>query len=573
MTDPIQQRKKTPNEASDFEREQLRFLLSGDDVATTLAAVNPSLAWLPILQQMRVVRGENQLVDWIERNFSDTQAIRDVVANIRFFGPETASFLEYRLNRQAEKLPPLLLKCWRLIVRYMKSAKYGALQNEWFEIQPQVLRGEHSAALLERIAETLRPKLKLAERFALHDEESKEPQHPSDLMSIEYEVDDGISANDVLEAWPVDAIADTDSRLLDHLSDALAAALDDAIDVGVESNAGYSASDADVPSVAEHRQNSYHAGFQVIVRVIAEVWSRLTRKSESLARPWVRQWLDSDFRLMRRLALFACADPSVSGDAAADALITLPRGELFVTNSTVEVHRLIRKRWQEFPIDKQRAILDRLQDGPPTEWFREGAEIEELVDRCRFDILGEMQRQGFDLGAAASLLNDIRSRWPEWKLRPEEQAGFHMWHESGPRRITGDADKLDNASDKELVPAAKRIAASADFLDGDHWQTLCLSDPDRALRGLSEAAADGDWTPDLWQQLLWARKPYASAETRDRIAQLLVGWPAESFDKIAGAASSWLNEQANSLDDALLWPLWDRIAEVILVETIEAENE
>jgi hypothetical protein len=49
MTDLIQQRKKTPSEASEFEREQLRFLLSGDDVAATLASVNPSLAWLPVL--------------------------------------------------------------------------------------------------------------------------------------------------------------------------------------------------------------------------------------------------------------------------------------------------------------------------------------------------------------------------------------------------------------------------------------------------------------------------------------------------------------------------------------------
>jgi hypothetical protein len=370
----------------------------------------------------------------------------------------------------------------------------------------------------------------------------------------------------------LNAAADTESRLLDHLCNALAAALDEAIDVGLESNTQYSTSDTDVPSVAEHWQNSYHSGFQVIVRVIAEVWTRLAQKSGALATQWVQRWLGSDLRLMRRLGLFACANPIVPTDSAADALITLPRGELFLTNSTVEVHGLIHKRWQEFSADKQRVILDRMQEGPPTDWFREGAEIDKLVDRCRFDILGEMQRQGFNLGGTASLLNDIRRRWPKWELRPEEQAGFHVWHESGPRWIASDADKLENVSDGELVSAAKRIAASDKFLDGDYWQALCLSDPDRAVRGLSEAAANGDWTPDLWQQLLWARKPYASTDTRGCIAQLLLEWPVESFEKIASAASSWMNEQASALDDALLWPLWDRIAGVTLVRTAELDD-
>jgi hypothetical protein len=79
-------RRKTPGEASEFEREQLRFFLSSGDVATTLAALNPSLSWLPILRQMQVVGADDELAGWIERNFEDEQTVRDVVANIHFFG-------------------------------------------------------------------------------------------------------------------------------------------------------------------------------------------------------------------------------------------------------------------------------------------------------------------------------------------------------------------------------------------------------------------------------------------------------------------------------------------------------
>ncbi|MGJ0395381.1 MAG: hypothetical protein ACR65U_04020 [Methylocystis sp.] len=570
---PLAPRKKTPSDASDFEREQLRFFLSGDDLATTLATVNPSLAWLPVLSQMKLIQGENQLIAWIERNFADVDAVRDVVANIRFFGPETANFLEYRLNMQAGSLSTLLMQCWRLIIRHMKTAKPGLLQSEWFEIAPQVSRGENSPALLARIAEVLRPKLTLSKRPSLYDKAREFPEHPFDLISIEYEVEADLSADEVLKVWPENATAETDSRLLSQLTAALSAVLDDATDVGVEGNKGYSMSDTDVPSVARHDQNSYRSGFHAIVRVMAEIWLRLARKSPQLALPFVQKWRDSDFRLLRRLALFACADPVVSNDFAADMLIELPNGELFLTNSSVEVYRLIRTRWNEFAADKQQVILGRLREGPPRDWFREDAEIDRAVDRSRFDILAGMERDRFDIGEeAGDLLKEIGAREPTWRPRPAEQIGFHIWQESNTSHIAGDADKLRGVPDDQLVAEAKKIAAATDFLDGDNWQALCLRDPDRALRGLKEAAVAGDWTVELWEQLLWARKEYVDADTERRVALLLMQWPPESFSNIAGPASSWIEDHANTLDEALLWPLWDRIADASLVETEETND-
>ena len=73
----------------------------------------------------------------------------------------------------------------------------------------------------------------------------------------------------------------------------------------------------------------------------------------------------------------------------------------------------------------------------------------------------------FALGTEAeAALNDIRARWPQWQLRSPAQAGFHIWHESG-GRIEGDSKKLEGVPDSELVDEAKRLAAAADFLDGD----------------------------------------------------------------------------------------------------------
>jgi hypothetical protein len=104
---------------------------------------------------------------------------------------------------------------------------------------------------------------------------------------------------------------------------------------------------------------------------------------------------------MRRLALFTCANPVVPPEIAADALFVLPQGELFLTSSTVEVFRIIRARWNAIPKAKQEAILRRLCEGPPRDWYREDADIDHYIDRHRFDILAEMEREGFALGAEA----------------------------------------------------------------------------------------------------------------------------------------------------------------------------
>src|SRR3970282_330437 len=96
--------KKTPKDATEFEREQLRFFLTTRNAATTLAEINPSLAWLPMLAELKLIDAETQLTPWIEKNFAEADAVREVAANIRFFRPDTAEILEFRL-KQAEEVP------------------------------------------------------------------------------------------------------------------------------------------------------------------------------------------------------------------------------------------------------------------------------------------------------------------------------------------------------------------------------------------------------------------------------------------------------------------------------------
>jgi hypothetical protein len=566
-------KKKTPNDATEFEREQLRFFLTRDDLASTLAEINPSLAWLPLLGEMKLIQADTQLAPWVERNFTSLEAVRDVAANIHFFGSETADVLEFRLNNQLNHLSPLLIQSWRLILRHMRTAPRRGLQSAWFDIAPRIKRGELSPEVMERFADALRPKLKIGKRLSFYDEENpKAPERPSDLMAIDYEVEDGLTEDEVFSVWPDSATAEIEGRFLLALTNALSAAVAEAIEAGVESNRGYGLSDTDVPSVAKHGQNAYRSGFFAIVRVIAELWTRLVRKDATLAIPLVRLWQESAFRLVRRLALFAAADPAVPAALAADVLISLPQGELFLPNSSVDVFRLIRARWKDFAPDKQEIIERRIAEGPPADWFRDGSEKERMIDRSRFDLLGDMQRSGIQLGAHAQcVLDEVHARWPNWQLRPAEQAGFHIWSE-GASAIVGDPAKLGDVEDEQLIPAAKKAADEADFMEGDSWQALCQTDPLRALRGLEAQAKLGHWPAWAWNPFLWATQKIDVAKPLAQIAQLLLLCPKEDFSKIAAPASWWLDEKSKALDDALLWPLWDRIEETVPRDEEEADD-
>jgi hypothetical protein len=568
------QKKKTPNDATEFEREQLRFFLTRDDLAATLTEINPSIAWLPLLAEMKLIGPETQLAPWLERNFFDPDAVREVAANIRFFGPETAELLEFRLNHQLDRLTPLLEKSWRLIIRYMRTTRRGVLQADWFEIAPRIKHGDRSPEVLERLARVLRPELRIDPRFLWPDEEDRPPpERPSDLIEINYEVENGVTEDEVLSTWPAEEPAERDARLLTLLTNALTSATEDALAAGVESNDGYGISDVDVPSVAQHPQNASRSGFLPIVRVIAELWTRLARKNASLALPFVTVWGASSLRLVRRLALFTAADAIVPPDMVASLLMSLPRAELFLTNSAVEVYRLIHARSHDLSRDQWSAIEHRIMEGPPAESFRQEPDIDESIARCRFDLLGDLQRRGVPLGPDAhAMLADLRKRWPNWQLRPPEQAGFHIWTE-GSRAIAGDPGKLQGVSDAHLVAEAKRIADRADFMEGDAWQALCQSDPERALRGLEAEVRNHQWPAWAWNPFLWAAHKMDDPVVTARIAQLLLECPKEQFSGIAATGSWWLNEKAKALKDELLWPLWDAIEEATTQEPEEASDE
>lgn len=555
---------KPPQDASEFEKSQLQFCLGRIDAHATLVANNPPLSWLPVLQELGLVKFDDKwIAAWIERNLESPAAVMRVVDNIGIFGPETADFLEYCLNRNPLPLPDYLQRSWELIIRHMRNKKHGLAMRGWYDLLSRLNRGDRSADMVERLTGLLRPRVAVSKRHFSHEDKSNPTSSPLDLMSIGYESEEDIEINEILQSWSPKSPATADEQLLQSLCYALEATLNDAVEIGVASHTRYGKTDSDVPSVADHPKNAYRNGFLPIIRVTAEVWSWLASKDIDCACAFVRRWIASPHRLNHRLAIFACANNAVRADLVGEVLQVLPVGELFLGGGSVEVDRLIRSRWAELdPVVRDELEL-RFRNGPPADWFREGSDIARHQDRSRYVLIGSMIRDGLQLSdATLAIFEDIESRWPEWAQRPDVQTDIIGQSEPG-AGYQGNVDLLESVSDQELVATALRLDTKERFAEGGLWRSLCNSDPDRALRGLEAEADLGLWRADAWQQLLWSQKAFAEASAPARIAKRLLTWPDMSFPAIAEQASSWLEKPEALALEKLIWTLWDRIFTVI----------
>lgn len=554
-------KKVTPNDVTELEREQLRFLLSGSDMAQALVELNPSLSWLPTLYEMNLLKDDAAVAAWVEQNFDSTDAVREVVANLRFFREESADVLQFRLDKKRDELPALLVKCWQLIIRHIRNSHQDFPYREWFEILPRLKKGEHSTELLERLVKAITPRLRVERRFGWYDgEEAREIKEPSDLMTIRYEGADGVNEQEFFSAWPENVPEATEQRLIQMLTHALIIIQSDAVDIGIEHDRGFSLSDVDVPSVAAHEQNAFKHGLLTVVRITVELWARLAKKNSQIAASIFHEWKNTNFRLVRRMALFAATDPNIPESEAASLLLFLPQGELFLTHSSVEVHRLIRQRWREFTDEERSQIEARVIEGPPNDWFREDADLERAMDRYRFDLLSDFERSGIPLTKpAAQLLEEIRQRHPKWQSAEPERTGFLVWH-GGASSISGDPQKLESVAPDQLVAAALQAKSEEDFLDGDSWQAFSQSHPAKAFEGIELAKAESEWIENVWRHFLWSANKIADIPILNRIAKRLARWPkAAPFDEVSGGAAWWLDEVADKLDDETLWPAWELV--------------
>ncbi len=395
------------------------------------------------------------------------------------------------------------------------------------------------------------------------------PETLHQLLQVDFVVGDHLPTDEILSAWPLQL--DHEVALFRNVDRALLEALEEAEDVGFLS--GYDRSDSDVPSVGLHKQNQYRSGFYPIIRLLADLWTRIAARDSDRARLLTTAWIDSHFLLVKRLSLFVSAVSVFTPHEAATTALKLDDRTFWASGAQVEIMRLLTGRWSEFDQADRLAIESRLRGGIPRELFSSSAiENEEewlsIHDSSIFRRLKRIEAVGGVISVESqSLLADISARQPKWRPGGGDRDDFNAWMESG-SGPDAHPELLTDVVDENLVKEALRIQRDRHFEEGDIWRVFCSADPERALRGLQIESNSERWEALAWRDLLWAANSRDESDFQFELADSILKMPDDTIVEILSSVTSWLQARREILsqDDKVggsrFLPLWDRFADL-----------
>ena len=546
-------------------------LLVHGDAFQILGELSPMAAWLPALLEKRISEWKDSLPgEWIAKRINDADMIR-ACAGLAFFDDRARWHINQALEHEKTNLSPVRLKAWKLILLAKLRRSDVDPEDSWYQVVKSVKNGSAGFEVRRLVCRIFQPRLEVKKAFQWG-REIPTPDTPEALhqfMQLDFVVGDHLPAEEILSAWPLEL--DHEIALFRNVDRALVEALEAAEDVGFLS--GYDRADSDVPSVGLHKQNHYRSGFYPIIRLLADLWSRIAARNVDYARLLAMAWADSHFLLIKRLSIFAFANNAFTPHEATTAVLKLDDRTFWASGAQVEIMRVLAGRWMEFDLADRPAVESRLRGGIPRELFPNSAiENEEewvsIHDSSIYRRLKRIEAAGGVLAAEShKRLAEISVRQPKWKPGTDDRDDFSSWSESssGP---SAHPELLADVVDENLVKEALRLQRERHFEEGDIWRVFCSVDPERALRGLQIEANSDRWEAIAWRDLLWAASSKDDPNFQFELADSILKMPADALLEILGTATSWLQtrretlSQADRVGGSRFFLLWDRFADL-----------
>jgi hypothetical protein len=559
-----------PGLLADDRVRECAALLGHGDANQLLGELSPCAEWFSVLAEMRVFdRNKGLPGDWIAKHINDPSMIK-ACAGIGAFDEQCRWYINQALDRERALLTEVRARAWRLLLAAKRPKHASVLDDSWYLAANNIKRGHADFEARQLVLKFLRPQLDVKKplrwRYGTKDPDAPETLH--DLLWIEFDPADHPPVSEILQTWPQDIAQQI--ALFRTLNRAMTDAFEEAEDVGLFD--GWDRTIHDVPAVAEHPQNAYRAGFYSITRALADLWHRIAEHDVNLARSFAREWIESRFLLVRRLALFAFEHPAFSPEEAATEILRLNQETFWTSGARVEIMRLLAGRWTQFSDTDRIAIEKRLREGVPrdlypSDAFENDEEWTAIWDSSVYRRLKRIERAGVLTEESRTLLTEISARNPKWRPAIADRDDFHAWRESrwGP---DGQPELLAGIADDRLVMEAMRIQRERQFDQGDIWRVFCSADPERALRGLAVEAESGQWNSEAWRSLLWAASEKGDATFHIALADQVLRMPETPLREILQPVSSWLQRRREVLSvldasgSARFLPLWDRLADL-----------
>lgn len=556
-----------PGSPSQDEVRTAQHYLNRGDSAQLIAELSPSAKWLPALIENGVFKATELPGLWISRHLDDPEMIK-ICAGLDQIDRTTKWHIERELERSELDSTSVRARAWRIITSEKSARAVKHLsEDRWLDNVRSIRTGQHDFHSRDVVAGVLRPRLITNKPIRIGRQEGGiETLHS--LARIEFEALQYPPVADILQAWPDTAPANL--SLVRKLTRTLEDSLDCAQDLGLLGS--WDVASHDVPSVAEHEQNRYRHGFYPITRAVADLWTRLGRVEAEAARKIARQWFESPYLLLQRIALFAFESNIFELKEGVQASLKLSDYAFWVGGAQVEVMRLLTRSWGRMNEDQRGAVEERLRGGVPRDLydaraFTDHAQWESIWDSSVYRRLSRLASAGgLASQASRSLLDEVAARHPQWAPSEDDRDDFSVWRERRPVQQPR-MDLLGTVPDEQLVEEAYRIQSGYQFQHGDLWFAFCKSDPARALRGLvSESEADS-WRHEAWDRLIWAAHQHEDRQFQEALAEQVVRMPGPVLESLGDTIANWYDikwQNLPELSDAsgLRHEVWNRLADV-----------
>ena len=558
---------KTPADLSPFECERLIFFLKQSNLSDVLGKKNLTISWILFLMTLELKDPNNflthQLVSKVTKPSEVVKLLKELqklkeskkLNYLDVFSLKITNELETILKtHQPEN--ELVYKFWQLLIQFVVDNTTELSEKNWENILNRVKQNQVTDAILDEVVEYLRPRLIIQSNLG---EEGQEIDNLESLILTDFRNQWFVVSDEFIQRWVSGVNKATTNKLLQKLSACLEKSLEIAVVAGEELKNQDGKIDSQVRSVAKHKLNTIRSGYFSIVRVIADVWKYLAAIDPEKARNIVNWWMNSDYRLMRRLALFASAEKVISEKVVCQILTSITGYEFFLASSSVEVYRLIDARWNDLLPDQKAEIEMRIISLLNNQFW--SSETNELAESLCFNLLGHLERIDRPLSdLLEKSKKKIRESHPDWKYFPKEYAGFHYRNYSKspePEPI----DIEDETSVDRFIDGEIESGEINHWILERNWRNICIVYPSKVLQALVRKLDTGIYLTEFWSVFL-SSVPIVQESEINQVFNSIEKFPDDVFDKLRIDIAQWLSVSIGEYTeiDSKFWNIFYLIA-------------
>lgn len=453
------------------------------------------------------------IVDWLTRHLDNIQLIYWILRNGGNLHPRFAAIISHNFDEQAKQAnnsecdPKLesdsrMAKIWGIIL----SGKATSVETNmslyyWWD---SYSRNGLTSANRIRLREILSPYVKLNEPYSFEREwleEHPEVNKLSNLVRSEVAISCEYPHSFFTEKKMESGFKEDLPRLLNDFS----MLLTDACDLMEEMEMSeLHNSYVHQPSISEHPQNRDFHAWTILIELTRDAWLETLNTKPDLATRKAEEWIDSEYVIFKRLALFAATyETAIDTSVAIRWLLHDDAWWIWAVDTQREVMRLLVSIAKRIPTSGWNALQVAILNGPPREKFRSDITDEdflEISERRTSHILAKLVSGGAELPEALDkLLSETEAKRGQWAFSDNQQDEFPFWlGESG---FVNPAESDENWQEipTKLPQLKEWLINNPDFDDmrhSDGWMKFCREFYKLSFDALLENSLGHKWQAD-----------------------------------------------------------------------------